>query len=317
MNRINNCKILGIDVSASQEEIKKAYKKLVLKYHPDKCNDADSNEKFVNIQKAYEELTNNDNDNIVHDAFEHFNFHNQFQPNNSPNKLKNSFYECKITLKDIFLENTKKFNIKKSNICKDCHIICNHCKGNGCIKEHLKFGPFVQILQQNCNKCFTNGVILNLNKDCNKCDKGNVIEEQLITIKIDYKTHSGKQLIINNWGEQPTRKNDLPGDLIITLFILDDPIFKRHNDDLVYNCKLTLKESIIGKQIIIPHYISPIILNTIGFGIINYKKQYTISNKGFGENGNLVLIFDIIYPEKTLLENEIDIIQKAFENIGL
>lgn len=181
----------------------------------------------------------------------------------------------------------------------------------------MKFGPFVQILQQNCNKCSTNGVILNLNKDCNKCDKGNVIEEQLITIKIDYKTHSGKQLIIKNWGEQPTRKNDLPGDLIITLFILDDLIFKRHNDDLVYNCKLTLKESIIGKQIIIPHYISPIILNTIGFGIINYKKQYTIYNKGFGKNGNLVLIFDIIYPEKTLSENEVDIIQKAFENIGI
>ena len=48
--------ILGISRDASMEEIKKAFRKLSLKYHPDKCNDQDSNAKFQRINEAYETL---------------------------------------------------------------------------------------------------------------------------------------------------------------------------------------------------------------------------------------------------------------------
>lgn len=312
------CDILGVKIDATQDEIKKAYKKLALQYHPDKCKE--SNEKFVEIQNAYEHLINyNTNENNIHENF--FSFTHNFQQSTYNNKSKNLFYECKITLKDVFLENTKKLNIKKSSICKDCHKICNHCKGSGYIKEHINFGPFVQILQQNCNKCSTNGVILSLNKNCVLCDKGNVIEYQLVTIKIDSNTNSGKQIIIHSWGEQPTRINESPGDLIITLFILEDPYFKRIGSDLIYNCKITLRESIIGKSLSIPHYIDPLIINTSGFGIINYKKQYTIFNKGFfidtDKRGDLHIIFDIVYPEKTLNESDIYDITLLFDKIGI
>lgn len=284
----NAYEILGLNHSASEEDIKKAYKKLALQYHPDKCNDVGANEKFLEIQKAYEELTS-----------ESANEHTQ-----EIEKIyaKNIFYECKITLRDVYLQNIKKFNIKRSCICKDCHLICNHCGGFGFIKDHLKFGPFIQVLQQNCFKCSTNGVILNLKNDCNKCVKGDIIEEQLINLKIN--SSNLKQIVINNWGSQPTRKNELPGDLIISFYVLEDPNFKRINNDLIFNCNITLKESIIGKVLTIPHYSENITIDISNFGIINPKKQYTINNKGFSQTGHLHIKFNIVYPDKILNEKE-------------
>lgn len=79
MNSDDCYKILEINNNASKEEIKKAYHKLALKYHPDKNQDKDAEEKFKQINNAYDILTNNQSNNIT--SYPNFDVFNMFNTN--------------------------------------------------------------------------------------------------------------------------------------------------------------------------------------------------------------------------------------------
>jgi DnaJ-class molecular chaperone len=84
---------------------------------------------------------------------------------------------------------------------------------------------------------------------------------------------------------------------------------------------LSLKESILGKEITIPHFEKELSISTSGFGIINPHKQYTIFGKGLvddsNNSGNLHIRFSINYPEIVLSDSQQKTLQSAFNNVGL
>lgn len=119
-------------------------------------------------------------------------------------------------------------------------------------------------------------------------------------------------------GEQPSNKIDKPGNLVFKVLIKDsDEHFIRRDNNLVYTTTIDLKSSLIGKIIEIPHYDNPITLNINTLGIINPKKEYILFNMGLGLKGNLILRFNIEYPEITLLSDQIQVLTDAFNNINL
>lgn len=320
--------ILNVPKSASEEEIKNAYKRLAKIHHPDKGGDK---EKFQKIQEAYSILSDresrNNYDNPMpnfnsnfNDNFNPFNGFHHFQQQQQSNIVKKNhhYYECKITLKDVYFGVNKKFKIKRSVLCDSCKKKCNKCKGNGNTINHIQVGPFTQMIHQKCNDC--NGSGFSKIDECDLCKNGYINEEKIFEVNIERGVIPNKQYTFEGWGEQKSKSNEIPGDFIINIKIEDHPDFKRKDNHLIYEILLTFKESIIGKSVIIPHFDKEIELDTSGFGIINPNKEYILFNKGFFKDnkyGNLHIIFKIEYRDRTFTKDEIKILNEIFDKVNL
>lgn len=329
---------LGIDKSASIEDIKKAYKKLAIQYHPDKGGDQ---EKFKEITNAYKILSdpkerdkydnlgdmyfenglNNMSDNFPFENMDMFNqifgnsfFNMGFQNNNKTIRKCNDYiHNIEISNRDSYFGIEKHLTININKKCFICIDTCNLCNGKGNIQDIKNNGFFRQMVLRQCNKCNGLGSISITNKNCNNC-KGN--GNYSLDKKLDIKIPRGSQsytTTFDGMGEQPQTPNDIPGNLVINIVVKDDPIFIRKNLDLIYNVDITFLESITGKDIKIPHYDGDINFKTSKLGLINPNIEYRFKNKGMikqgndsrestipEKNGDLILKFKIIYPSKHL-----------------
>jgi len=319
--------ILGVSKNASDDEIKRAYKKLALKTHPYKNGGDDTEFKKINL--AYETLSDPNKKNEYDNpnpfdgisSFNHpfFNFH-QNQNQNQNRQLSNHHYVCKISLKDVFFGITKKLRVNRTRNCNSCIKTCNTCNGSGNITQHIQMGPFTQVVNRTCNACVGIGNVKNDgNIHCTKClSKGTITEERIFEIVLEPGVETGKRIVFEEWGEQASKDNEISGSFIVTIQVEEDQHFKRRGLDLRYTLEISLKESIIGKYISIPYFSEDLDIDTKGFGIINPGKEYIIYNKGLKDKdnkyGNMFLIFKIKYPEKCLTDKEIEILKEILPN---
>jgi DnaJ family protein A protein 2 len=321
--------VLGISKGASVDEIKSAYKKLALKNHPDRGGDKDV---FQKIQQAYEVLSDDkkrsDYDNPMGgNIFSQDPFFNQFhhQFNHSfdikPVKKNDYHYTCNITLEEVFNGCVKKLKVERKYGCKTCFNKCNFCNGLGRLTKTIQLGPFRQTVETTCSSCSGSGKMFTKIESCVKCDISGIIKENSIfEIVIDKAVENGKLFIFKDWGEQPIRENEIAGSFVVTVNILKHEHFERVGLHLKYKVVLTLRESIVGKKILVPHFGEPIDLNTSGFGVINPKKEYIIYKKGLvnqsGDIGNLSIRFEIEYIDRSFNQDELVLLNETFDRIN-
>ena len=322
--------ILNVPKGASDTDIKKQYRNLAREHHPDKGG---NKEEFQKIQEAYETLSNPEkraeydnpqpNININNGGF-HFNFdmfgqQHFHQQQSQPIKRSDHNYTCKVTLKDIYFGTVKKIKVQRKRICNACQKQCSTCNGNGRITQQIQMGPFAQIIQQSCNNCSGSGKVVH--SECDVCNsKGYHIDDRIFEIEIERGIESGKQFIYNGWGEQATNSNEISGQLIINVRVDADANFKRAGLNLYYTQSLSLKESLIGTNISIPHFEAPVELDVSGFGIINPNKEYIVFGKGLqdasNKKGNLHIKFDISYPDKSFSKEELVLLNDVFDKVN-
>jgi DnaJ-class molecular chaperone len=292
--------VLGIPRSASSDDIKRAYRDLAKKHHPDKGGDTN---KFVEIQNAYEVLSD-DNKKRHYDqtgsaepnpfggfSFNPFDFINGQPPRQR--KLEDTIHNIDISMNEAYTGITKNLNIHNISRC-DCVTQCSRCQGSGIIKIIQSFGPIRMVAgQQSCDICERRGYLFQTT--CTKCNKGQIENTINIKLTIPPGARSNEQVRLENKGRQPFQSEILPGDLVFVVNVKEHPIFKRRDDDLIYSSELSLCEMICGTDIKIPHFRHDVIVNTTNFGVLRENKEYVIGGLGFpksdGTCGNLILIF--------------------------
>lgn len=117
-------------------------------------------------------------------------------------------------------------------------------------------------------------------------------------------------------GEQAVGDNEISGDLVFEVIVSAHTIFQREGVDLVMTIPLSFAESVVGKEVNVPHFGGEFVLNTQEFGIINPTKTYVVKGKGM-PGGNLIVKFAVSYPSTRLDSTDRDKVADMFKTLGI
>ena len=277
--------VLGVTKSASKEEIKKAYRKLALKYHPDKTKgNKSSEEKFKEASEAYHILSDDKRkanyDQFGHAAFEGAggggqgfgsfdasSFSDIFEDffgdfgggstsRRSSNRGNDLRYDVTINLEEAYkgLEKNIQYNTYKK--CSTCSgsgaakgskpIKCNYCSGRGKVRSNQGFFT----IQQTCPQC--SGYGETIGSPCRNCSgNGKTQGSENVTVKIPRGVDDGTRIRLSGKGEAGA-KGGASGDLYLFISIDNHNIFKRSEENLYYELPIAFSDAALGTNVEVP-----------------------------------------------------------------
>lgn len=319
--------ILEINKNASDIDIKKAYRKLVMKYHPDKTTDknkAMTEEKFKEISHAYEILSDPSRrqkyDIFGEDCNEQteipkFNMFDFCKTKKKPNPL---IYDIEVTLEEIYSGTTKKINIEKHTTCSECNgmrtidvnkiIKCEYCNGRGVLNIVKLSNNIAHQIMTQCNKCKGNGKTILEDFLCKKCNGIGVVKVMDMTDIDIPKGKSLKPIILENMGEKYPDV-DLTGDVIVEIIMKKHDIFSRKGSDLIYRKKINIEDALCGIKFVVTHLDDRKIVVKYD-EIIDANKKYYVRDAGMPKEencmlfGDMIIIFEMVLPKQLSLEQK-------------
>jgi len=331
--------VLGIRRDATQREIKKAYRELAPKYHPDKNpGDKEAEAKFVELSNAYEVLSDeakrrtydqygeeglkgggqqytNPFDIFFNTGGWHTNTNSQ---HGSQMKQGASItIPLDVTLEDIYLGTTFRVAQKKQVLCPKCRGTgaknpndvqkCSVCGGRGIRIITQQLGPgFVQQSQTTCDKCGGKGQTVK--SKCPRCagkkvDRG----EETLNVVIERGMPDGHKIVFEQQSDEAP--DTQPGDVVFLLNRREHSRFRRDGDNLHYKASITLLESLLGFQLTIPHLdghnvnIHRSEITTPGF-VLTIRGEGMPLHTFPSQAGDLFVEFSIIFPKKLTHEQK-------------
>lgn len=318
-------KVLELEKSASQADIKKAFRRLALRKHPDKGGDP---EEFKKIQAAYEVLSDPTKrekydtfglDGVsdtpqTHgdDIFEMFFGGSGMNRSRQRRKSPDSLHTLRVSLDDMYNGKTSKIAITRTVLKGDTKT-CSTCNGKGYVSSVRKLGPgMIQQLQGQCPKC-ANGVI-----------SDTVKERTVLDITIDKGMPNKSKLRFKHMGNE--YPNAETGDVVFVIEQIEHPHFKRRGNDLIIHKSITLLQALTGVSFAIRHLDGrKLRLKTSPGSIIHPPDSSTgthimcVDEEGMPqkdmpfEKGKLFIVFSIIFPKSNVLNSvHLETLQDVF-----
>ncbi|HEY3424137.1 MAG TPA: molecular chaperone DnaJ [Negativicutes bacterium] len=290
MSKRDYYEVLGVSKTASDEELKKAFRKMARKYHPDvnRDNQKESEEKFKEINEAYEVLSSPERraqyDQFGHaatdggagqggfggfgqgggftDIFDMF-FGGQagFGGRQAgPEKGADLRYDMEITFEQAAFGVDSEVQIPRTEDCGSCQgsgaapgthpETCPQCKGTG-QTQVIQNTPFGRMVNvKTCERCSGSGKIVQT--PCKECrGHGKVRTKRKIEIKIPAGVDNGSRLRVARGGEAGTR-NGPPGDLYVYIFVKPHKLFTREGSDVICEVPITFVQASLGDEMEVP-----------------------------------------------------------------
>lgn len=276
--------LLGINRNANDADIKRAYRKLAMKYHPDRNTGHDAEEKFKAVNEAYEVLSDPQK-RQAYDQFGHDAVNGQMgggHPGGNPfgdifdNIFTDFFgqgggrsggrqqsgrgsdlrYSLELSLEEAIRGTTVNIKVPTWARCEPCQgsgakkgskpTTCHSCHGHGQVR--IQQGFFA--IQQPCPTCHGSGQVIS--DPCNSCHgQGRVKKEKSLSVKIPAGVNEGDRVRLSGEGEAGA--NGAPsGDLYVQVHVREHPIFKRDDKNLFCEVPIDFVSAALGGEIDVP-----------------------------------------------------------------
>ncbi|KAJ6637768.1 DnaJ like subfamily A member 1 [Pseudolycoriella hygida] len=300
--------ILGVEPNASPTDLKKVYRKMALKYHPDK--NPNEGEKFKQISMVYEVLADPLKRQIYDEggesAIKKAGTYGFTTPTDIDEDQKRRGtvleYILAVTLEELYCGSIRKLALQRNIICDSCEgrggerefaEICPGCHGSGTDSRNP---------DEICQTCVGYGEIFASIYLCKRCNGMKILRERsILEVHIEKGMRDGQAIVFSGEGNQ--EPDTLPGDIVITLEEKKHPTFKRANHNLVMVMPLLLVEALCGFQKLIKALDDRLLVvtNLPGDVIKNEDFKYIIG-EGMPHQfqpyrkGYLIIQFQLIFP---------------------
>lgn len=273
MNKRDCYEVLGLSRNASSDDIKKAYRKLAAKYHPDVCDKDNAEDLFKEINEAYSILSDPNkkdiydkygydgiNGNIPTDQSSVFDFINSMFSGNSRNRQSYShrgqdiYKTIDISFEESIFGCRKTVKYKNQCICKTCNgsgakspndiDICKTCNGSGVEEKIITQGNFRSIYRSPCTVC--GGTGKNIRNKCPECQgMGISSTHEHIKVQFDPGCYDGQLLKCIGKG-CTSFDGGSPGDLYIQINVHNDTKFTREGHNIYSNIDVSAIDAMLG-----------------------------------------------------------------------
>ncbi|GKT24787.1 putative multi-domain containing protein, partial [Aduncisulcus paluster] len=314
--------VLGVSPSATSAEIKKAYRKLALKFHPDRNPSAA--DKFQEIAAAYEVLSDEKKRKLYDDYGEEG---VKSGAREESSRTEDVRYKLAIPLELMYTGGIKHVNFKRKVVCPSCSGVggtkpgceteCSKCRGKGVYMEVRRSGFMVQQIQRTCDRCHGAGRSIDDKYLCKECHGEKVVtQSEEVSVEIDRGMKEGEKITKFEGGHEEPGK--LTGDLIFVLSEKKHKTFERRGVDLICKKEISLTQALTGAPFYIEHLDGHIVeARAPKNKLISPDDILAIEEEGMpaksrpGVFGRLFIQFHVKFPA-TISDAQADVLRKIF-----
>ncbi len=279
--------VLGVERSASQRDIKKAYRNMARECHPDVCNEPDAEARFKEVNEAYQVLSDpqkrNSYDRFGHagveggrggfdfggfrdpfDIFQEF-FGQGFgfstgRRRQGPRRGGDLRYDLDLTFEEAVFGCEKDIEVPRQEACPECGgsgakpgtspTRCSQCNGQGQVRQVQRsiLGSFVSVTE--CPACGGQGTVVR--DPCSRCrGEGQVRVTRELSVSIPPGVDDGTRIRLGGEGEGGTHGGPR-GNLYLVLHVEPHPVFRRRDDDILVEVEINVSRAALGGEIVVP-----------------------------------------------------------------
>jgi DnaJ-class molecular chaperone len=330
--------VLGLPLKedSSDKDIKKQFRILSKKYHPDLNPSEEARDKYVKIQRAHEVLSDRKKRKVYDmkgeagvksyetqqkgggqqghdDIFAHFFGGGGRQ--NTANRGANLQMQVLVNLEDIYNGNTHTIVMRKQKLCKQCKgsgaaskgdmQVCKKCGGQGVVLQQIQLAPgMIQQMQSQCPSC--NGKGKSIKKKCPTCN-GNKVSTGDFSLEFDVEKglpENGKIVFDMEADQSP---DVLPGDVILQVSSEPHGLFTRQSNqvDLGMTMKISLEDALLGFSTSFTH-LDGRQVEVMREKVTFHGEKMTLKGEGMpvhnvpSETGDLIITFEVMFPRRPL-----------------